>query len=147
MGKSLLMRTEASYSLNFMIYLQNIYLNQYISRKEDYKFPYTAPETIAFKKEYGLAYKELWDVIVSELSKRPENDMEMFHEKKDVFYRKLFIKSKEGLKQYHEFYIAFKTWWGSLAGSFSIDRSIDDPGRKVYVEFANLCFLCFTLKE
>ena len=39
MKNTLLMRTDASYSLNFLVYIQNIFLNRSQSRDE-LKFPY-----------------------------------------------------------------------------------------------------------
>lgn len=61
MENTLLMRTEASYSLNFLIYLQNIFLNQNNSRDE-LKFPYISISTkCEFQKDIHIRYRDLWD--------------------------------------------------------------------------------------
>ncbi len=76
MENSLLMRTEASYTLNFLIYLQNIYLNQ--NRYDDFKFPYHSSQ-IAFKKEFEVEFRSLWNKFSQEIAEHHRNDMKLFH--------------------------------------------------------------------
>ncbi|GKU84064.1 hypothetical protein [Niallia sp. NCCP-28] len=42
------------------------------------------------------------------------------------------------LNEFEEIYLSFKVWWNSLAGCFSIERSIDAPLDEVYKLLANL---------
>ncbi|MBA9029437.1 hypothetical protein [Peribacillus huizhouensis] len=129
------MRTEASCALNFLIYIQNIYLNQNLS-KEEYKFPYF-PLKVDFKEEFELKYKELWGEISQRISDHHSNGVKIFHEKKDLYFQSLFIDNKDSYKNYSEIYQTFRVWWDSLAGGFSIERSIDEKSEKLYVELAN----------
>ena len=134
MENSLQMRTEATYSLNFLVYLQNIFLNQNQS-KEEFKFPYIPIKHI-FQENFELCYKELWDEVSQRISEHPMNDIKIFNEEKDLFYQRLFKESDDNLTDYTEIYQSYKIWWDSFAGRFSVERSIDDVGQKLYMELA-----------
>ncbi|MCH1627932.1 hypothetical protein [Fredinandcohnia quinoae] len=135
MKNSLLMRTEATYTLNFLIFIQNIYYNQNCS-EEKYKFPYF-PSKLAFKEEFEVNFKDLWNEAFNRISQPNNQDMEIFCEEREFFYEQLFMKNAESLKDYSDIHKSFQVWWGSLAGQFSVERSIDEQGEKLYVELAN----------
>lgn len=135
MGNSLQMRTEATYSLNFLVYIQNIFLNQTQS-KEEFKFPYI-PIKYIFQEDFELCYKKLWDEVSQRISEHPMNDIKIFNEEKDLFYQSLFKPSNDNLKDYNEIYQSYKIWWDSFAGRFSVERSIDEVAQKLYMELAN----------
>lgn len=135
MENTLLMRTEASYSLNFLVYIQNIFLNQNQSRDE-LKFPYI-PTKCEFRKEFDVCYRELWDEVSKRISEHPINDLKIFTEEKNLFYQGLFAKNDDTLNEFNEIYQSFKVWWGSFAGRFSVERSINEYGQKIYTELAN----------
>lgn len=136
MGNSLLMTTEATYSLNFLIYIQNIFLNQN-QQNGKFKFPYM-PTRYMFREEFESTYKKLWDEVSERIFDQSINDMEIFYEEKNLFYQRLFVESDENLKDYTEMYQSFKIWWESFAGRISIERSISDEGWNLYVGLANL---------
>lgn len=135
MENSLQMRTEATYSLNFLVYLQNIFLNQNQS-KEEFKFPYI-PIEYNFKGEFEFCFKKLWDEVSQKISEHPMNDIKIFNEEKELFYQRLFKESDDNLRDYTEIYQSYKIWWDSFAGRFSVERTIDDKGQKLYMELAN----------
>ncbi|MEK5208201.1 hypothetical protein [Psychrobacillus sp. FSL H8-0510] len=136
MGNSLLITISASYNLNFLIYIQNIYLNQNQSEKEC-KYPFF-PSKIAFNEEFELNYKDLWDEIAERISisKPQSNDMRIFYEEKDLFYQRLFVIDLENLKKYAEIYKSFQVWWESIAGQLSVERSIDNNIQEIYNQLA-----------
>jgi len=137
MYNSLLLRTDALYSLNFLIYLQNIYLNQN-QRGEQFKFPYVT-EMIEFYDEFEMKFKELWEDILIKLSKEENNglDLKIFYEEKNLFYEKLFVPNFDSLKIYNEIYTGFDVWWSSEAGGFSVESVITDPLYNIYMELSN----------
>ncbi|MGE8081478.1 hypothetical protein [Peribacillus loiseleuriae] len=135
MENSLLIRTEAPYTLNFLIYTQNIYLNQN-RNEEELRFPYY-PSKVAFKEEFDLDYKNIWDKVSQRISDHHSNDVKIFYEEKDLFYQSLFVNNSDSLKEFNEIYKSFKVWWGSFAGHFAVERSIDEKGEKLYVELAS----------
>ena len=135
MENSLQMRTEATYSLKFLVYLQNIFLNQNQS-KEEFKFPYI-PIKYIFQEDFEMCFKKLWDEVSQRNSEHPMNDLKIFNEDKDLFYKRLFKESNDNLKDYNEIYQSYKIWWDSFAGRFSVERSIADTEQKLYMELAN----------
>ncbi|QKY68552.1 hypothetical protein [Lentibacillus sp. CBA3610] len=135
MENSLLMKTEASSALNFLVYIQNIFLNQNRS-EEEYRFPYI-PSKYIVKEEFELRFKELWDEVIQRVSEHPKNDMKIFYEEKDLFHQRLFVDGNDSLKEYSEIHQTFKVWWDSFAGRFSVERAIDEKGQKLYEELAN----------
>lgn len=135
MEQSLLMKTEALTSLNFMIYIQNIYLNQCRS-EEDIKFPYFST-IIAFKDDFELNYKELWNEVLQRISKDSVIGEKIFYKEKDLFYQQLFENNADSLINFYNIYKTFQVWWNSFAGRFSIEKSIDDAGYTLYLNLAN----------
>lgn len=67
------MRIDTPYTLNFLIYLQNIYLNQK-QREEQFKFPYLT-EMIRFYDDFEMKFKELWEDISIKLSEDDGNSI------------------------------------------------------------------------
>lgn len=64
MKSTLEIKTEASYSLNFLIYIQNIFLNQN-SSKEQYKFPYIySKSTFEFEEDFENRFRSLWNLEI-----------------------------------------------------------------------------------
>ncbi|MDQ7094565.1 hypothetical protein REC12_13290 [Desulfosporosinus sp. PR] len=136
MQNSLVMRTEATYVLNFLIYIQNIYFNQSRS-EEEYKFPYF-PSIIAFEEDFQTKYKDLWNEVSRRITEHQSNGVKIFYDEKDLFYQGLFLNNSDSLKKYSEIYKSFKIWWDSLAGGFSVERSIDVYCQELYEELASL---------
>lgn len=136
MKNTLLMRTEAPYSLNFLVYIQNIFLNRSQSRDE-LKFP-CIPSKCEFRKDFEISYRELWNEVSKRISEHPINDLKIFTDEKNLFYQCLYVESGDTLNEYNEIYQSFKVWWGSNAGQFAVERSIDEKGQEIYAELANL---------
>lgn len=138
MVDSFIMRTSASYSLNFMVYIQNIYLNQNSSEKDEYKFPYIPALNITFQEKFESSYIELWDEITRRITAYDVNDTKIFYEDKELFYQSLFVNCDSNLKEFNEIYNTFIIWWESFAGHFAIERSIDEVGQELYADLANI---------
>jgi L-rhamnose mutarotase len=130
------MRTEATHSLNFLVYIQNIFLNRSQS-KEALKFPYI-PTKCVFQKDFDMRFRKLWDEVSKRISEHPKNDVKIFTDEKHLFYQGLFVENGDNFKEFNKIYQSFKVWWDSFAGHFSVERSIDEKGQKIYAELANL---------
>ena len=133
MDNLLEMEIDTSFTLNLLIYIQNIYLNQ---NEKDLKFPYLSTKMV-FKEDFEIKYKELLDEVWQKIFSSNDNDLKVFYEDKDLFYQKLFENSPENLTSFNEVYKSFKVWWGSFAGQFSMERSIDEIGHTLYVDLTN----------
>ncbi|RTQ92515.1 hypothetical protein [Lysinibacillus telephonicus] len=136
MDSSLNIILNATNSLNFLIYLQNIYLNQN-HRGRHLKYPYLST-SISFKDDFDFEFKKLWNEVSQRICDDGGNDLHIFHHEKYVFYKKLFISSVDSLKMYDEVYTAFQVWWSQYAGQFAIERSVDAPMHSLYHNLANL---------
>jgi L-rhamnose mutarotase len=136
MENTLLIRTEASYSLNFLIYLQNIYLNQTQS-SDQLKYPYILTKC-EFRKDFEKSFKELWDLVSQRISEHPMHDQTIFFEEKLLFYKSLFVEHDDCLHKFTTIYLSYKVWWGSFAGRFAIETSFDAHGQDIYTELNNL---------
>ncbi|WP_079524378.1 hypothetical protein [Solibacillus isronensis] len=135
MKNTLLMVTEASYSLNFLVYIQNIFLNQGQTR-DDLKFPYI-PIKYGFREDFEMQYRELWGEISKRISEQRLDDAHIFIEDKYVFYHRLFVEQDDTLHAFNEIYKSFEVWWASFAGRFSVERSVDEKGQKIYAELSS----------
>ncbi|WP_432353717.1 hypothetical protein [Sporosarcina sp. A2] len=135
MENALYIRTEASHSLNFLVYIQNLYLNQSLSR-DDLKFPHI-PTKCVFRKDFDVCFNGLWDEVSKKIWEDPLYDLKLFAEEK-TFYQGLFIDNEATLYEFREIYQSFLVWWSSIAGHFSIERSIDEKVQETYAELTNL---------
>ena len=136
MKNTLLMVTDASYSLNFMIYLQNIFFNQRQS-SDDLKFPYLTTNC-EFHSEFEMRFRELWGEVVKRIAEDPINDTRIFSEEKKMFYQGLFANNTDAVNEFNEIYQSFNVWWISTAGRFAVGRSIDIPREKMYQDLTNV---------
>lgn len=135
MKKAFLMRTQAPYTLNFLIYIQNIYINQQ-NPEEELRYPYY-PNRLIFKDDFAYQYEKLWDEVTQTINKHPINDLKVFYDDKELFFTALFENNPENLQEFHQMYLSYKVWWDSIAGHFATERLIDDKEEMLYLELAN----------
>lgn len=136
MENSLLMCTEAPFSLNYLIYIQNIFLNQKRSKAE-YRYPFIPLKNIVFKEEFEFHFKNLWDKAIQRLADNRMNELKIISEDKDLVYQCLFVDSAVSLEEYKKIYQSFIVWWDSFAGRFTIEGSIAEPSDRLYAALAN----------
>lgn len=136
MKNSLEIGTDTSFALNFLIYIQNIYLNQ-DQNEEKLRFPYL-PITVVFKDDFEIKFKELWNEIFQRIAEDNKNGVIPFYEDKDLYYEKLFVINENSSKAFNQIYKTFNVWWHSFAGHISVEKSVDEMGQQLYTELANL---------
>ena len=102
MDNLLEMEIDTSFTLNFLMYIQNIYLSQNRNEK-DLKFPYLSTKLV-FKEDFEIKYKELLDGVSQKIFSGNDNDLIIFYEDKDLFYQKLFENSPDNLTSFNEVY-------------------------------------------
>ncbi|WLD94744.1 hypothetical protein [Alkalihalobacillus sp. AL-G] len=131
-GNSFFIRTEAHFTLNFLVYIHNIFLNQRSSEAD--RFPYWSYD-VKFVEEgtFQIAFNEKWNYLIGQLAEQPKNDQLIFYENSEFFYKGLFQETKENEAQFIEIKQSFLIWWKSFAGCFVIERTIDNHlHEKVY---------------
>lgn len=126
------LKTTTSTSLNFLIYIQNLYLSQRENGKN--RFPsYRVPFSV-FHEDFEANFHLLWETILEKMKENPDSDTQIFHEEKALFSTKLFNEQAVSAVKFEDIYRTFQNWWGSFAGSFAIQRAADDKVNQLYVE-------------
>lgn len=129
------LKTSASTSLNFLIYIQNLYLSQRESGKS--RFPsYRVPFSI-FHENFEENFQLLWETIFAKIEEKPERDQDIFHKEKEQFVTKLFNEQAASLVKFEDIHRTFQNWWGSFAGNFAIERAADDKMSQLYYDLTN----------
>ncbi|WP_436864534.1 hypothetical protein [Bacillus fungorum] len=129
MTDSFTIHTNTSYCLNFMIYIQNIYLNQK-EKKESLRFPYIARK-FNFTNDFEANFKELWHTLRKQIA-NDKYDSQIFHEENHIFYKKLFDTHLCNEKSFKELICSFKVWWTSIVGQLSLEHSVDKYVQQLY---------------
>lgn len=112
---TLLLVTGTSFTLNFLIYIQNIYLNQN-QTDEEIRFPYSSTE-IAFKEDFPKQYEQLWKAITEKVKLDNSYIYELSNEDKKLFYDRLLEVRQRPPNVLIRFIKAFKhggTAWQDL---------------------------------
>ncbi|MED3126501.1 hypothetical protein [Bacillus wiedmannii] len=129
MTDSFTIHTNTSYCLNFMIYIQNIYLNQK-ENKENLRFPYIAKQ-VNFSTDFEDNFKELWHTLRKQIANE-RYDLQIFYEENHVFYEKLFDTQLCNEDSFQELVCSFKVWWTSIAGQLSLEHSVSEYSEQLY---------------
>ncbi|PEY58836.1 hypothetical protein COJ37_22165 [Bacillus cereus] len=118
MTDSFTIHTNASHCLNFMIYIQNMYLNQK-EKKGNLRFPYIA-KTLHFSSDFETNFKELWHSLRKQIANN-RYDLQIFHEENHIFYEKLFNTQLCNEDSFKELVCSFQVWWTSIVGQLFND--------------------------
>lgn len=129
MTDSFTIHTNAPHCLNFMIYIQNIYLNQK-EKKENLKFPYIARQ-FNFSTNFEANFKELWHSLRKQMA-NDKYDSQIFYDENHIFYENLFDNHLCNKELFKELIYSFKVWWTSIAGQLSLEWSVSDFSRQLY---------------
>lgn len=133
------LEVNAPYSLNYLIFLQNIYLNQNMQQKDRLLFPYldSSKWGLLCQETFVSVFKELWEeVLQRNLNRRFDHNGILSGER--ILFQRLFEATEAGIFGYEESSKAFLAWWDSLAGKVAVERVFDDDTmNKIYKELAN----------
>ncbi|HDR4424031.1 TPA: hypothetical protein QCP59_004913 [Bacillus cereus] len=121
--------TNTSHCLNFMIYIQNMYLNQK-EKKENLRFPYIAKQ-LNFSTDFEANFKELWHTLRKKITD-DKYDSQIFYDENYIFYEKLFDTQLCNEDSFKELVCSFKVWWTSIAGQLSLEWSISEYSTQLY---------------
>lgn len=124
----------APYSLNFLIFLQNVYLNQ--NRKgRDLLFPAITTK-MGLRDSFEMKFKEQWNNVLQKLMEDCNDDLNVY-DNKDFFYPKQMREDITQFKLFQQVRTYFSTWWGSFAGQFAIERALDGITETLYIDLQN----------
>ncbi|MDA1609653.1 hypothetical protein PDK26_00025 [Bacillus cereus] len=129
MTDSFTIHTNAPHCLNFMIYIQNIYLNQK-EKKGNLRFPYIARQ-FNFSTNFETNFKELWHTLRKQVA-NDKYDSQIFYDENYMFYEKLFDNHLCNEELFKELICSFKVWWTSIAGQLSLEWSVSEYSTQLY---------------
>ncbi len=129
MTNSFTIYTNASHCLNFMIYIQNMYLNQK-EKTGNLRFPYIARQ-FNFSTNFETNFKELWHSLRKQIANE-RYDLQIFHEENHIFYEKLFDTQLCNEDSFKELICSFKVWWTSIVGQHSLEWSVSEYEQQLY---------------
>ena len=129
------MQMDATLTLNFLIYLQNLYLNQK-ENPERPRFPYS-PQPILFAEDFDEHFRVLWWEAEQRIAQDAASDMAMFYYERDMIGRQLFQKDVRAVNNFHGIGKSFEAWWDSLIGASSLERCVDERSLNLYRDLAD----------
>lgn len=132
------MEVNAPYSLNYLIFVQNIYLNSQNKDKENPLFPYVDSSMWGILRgDFEKTFTEVWIEVVKKNSQNGLYDHNGVLDFDKSLFLKLFENNKKGVFGYSESVKSFLAWWNGLYGKIAIEKVFDDDRiDKVYRELA-----------
>lgn len=132
------MEVNAPYSLNYLIAIQNIYLNSKNKDSERPLFPYIDRSTWGFVEDgFEETFAEVWEAAVEKNSHDHMYDHNGVLQFDKKLYQKLFVDNESGSFGFSESVKFFSAWWDGFHGKIAIEAVFDhDKMEKVYNELA-----------
>ncbi|WLR57368.1 group-specific protein [Mesobacillus subterraneus] len=132
------MEVNAPYSLNYLMTIQNIYLNSKYKESERPSFPYVDRSKWGLLgEEFEETFAEVWDASVKKNSQDHMYDHNGVLQVDKEIYQKLFQNNETGSFGYSESVKFFLAWWNGFHGKIAIEAVFDhDKMEKVYKELA-----------
>lgn len=132
------MEVNAPYSLNYLIYVQNIYLNSKNQDRETPLFPYVDSSTWGIlDDEFEQTYKEVWVETLNNNYSSGKYDHNGILNFDKALFEKLFENNGTGFFGYSESVKSFLAWWDGIYGKIAIEGVFDDDRmNKIYRELS-----------
>ncbi|RSD28846.1 hypothetical protein [Mesobacillus subterraneus] len=130
------LEAHAPFSLNYLVFLQNIFLNQDRKAENRLLHPYldSSKWGLLPGEEFITNFKAVWKETLQKNSDRRLDHYGIIHDQQLLFER-LFVQNEEGHHGFTESSAAFLAWWDSMAGRIAVERVFDaDMMQKVYQE-------------
>ncbi|WP_226670758.1 group-specific protein [Metabacillus litoralis] len=129
---------NAPYSLNYLIYVQNIFLNSRNQDRETPLFPYVdSSKWGLLNGEFEQTYREVWEETLNNnyLSGMYVHNGILDFDK--ALFQKLFENNEIGVFGYLESVKSFLAWWDGIYGKIAIEGIFDeDRMNKIYKELS-----------
>lgn len=105
--------TYCSHSVNYLIYLQNIFLNSHSSNNNSYYFPYWDNDETGFKSEdeFIARWKDSFRKIIN--GRYHANSEPLLVDKYSPIFLSLFEEGDKGIVHFEKNYKSFLSWWNT----------------------------------
>ena len=127
--QSLIFSSSASYTLNYLVFLQNVFLNQQAAPNEPLRFPYLN------SSHWGLLdgdvfqekFKNTFEYVIEHFSHHQSRAQELIlTNRQDELFRCLFEPSQIGMQGLEESFLSFITWWKHGAGGSYVSTRLNE---------------------
>lgn len=128
------------YSLNYLIFLQNIFYNSKNDNQENPLFPYVDSSNWGILKDevFEDNFQECWNAAIVKNSGTDMYNHNGILGTVNMFYQLLFEDNEIGKYGYSESVKSFLAWWDGIYGKIAISKVFDDDSlNKVYSELAH----------
>lgn len=136
-NNNLILKVASSYSLNYLIFVQNIFLN---NRDGSKHFPSidSSKWNILQEDEFQTKYKSIWDEVFKKNTQNTHYDYNGVLESDNQLYRQLFECNENGEYGFSESVKLFLSWWGNgYYGKVTMEILYETEGREIYDELLN----------
>jgi hypothetical protein len=132
------MEVNAPYTLNYLIYIQNIYLNSKNQDNDDPLFPYIDSSMWGIlDEEFENIFKEVWKEAANKNFQSRMYDHNGILDFDKALYQKLFENNVMGAFGYSESVKSFLAWWNGVFGKIATESVFDnDKINEVYRELS-----------
>lgn len=138
------LETTAPYSLNYLIFIQNLFLNNNSNNNPQSSFPnfHSSSWGILPKQRFDIKFKEIWNEVIYKNVQNQYYDSNGVLENDELLYRQLFDRNINGEFGFSESVKLFLSWWNGLYGKIAIERLFDSGGgQEIYNELSKSLIL------
>jgi hypothetical protein len=123
------------YSLNYLVFVQNIFLNSNDKNSRNPFFPYVDSSKwgILQNEEFEKTFKEIWNEVISKNRTNRLYDHNGILDFEKTSFKQLFEDNESGEFGYSESVKSFLAWWDGIYGKIAIGKVFDDDSmNKIY---------------
>ncbi|GIP53003.1 group-specific protein [Paenibacillus vini] len=130
--------SDAPYSLNYLVYIQNAYLNSKSDESINPKFPYIDVSKWALIDDelFLIRFNEIWEQVLRNIATNGHFDHNAVLTDNKALFRPLFQTNLNGETGYSESIKSFSAWWNGLAGRIAVEHFLDNQIFGIYQEMS-----------
>jgi hypothetical protein len=133
------LEVTAPYSLNYLIFIQNLFLNNNSNNNPHPLFPNfnSFSWSILPQEKFNIKFKEIWNEVIYKTEQNQYYDSNGVLENDRSFYRQLFDRNVNGEFGFSESVKLFLSWWNGFYGKIAIERLFEsEGGQGIYNELS-----------
>ncbi|EFI68642.1 group-specific protein [Lysinibacillus sp. HST-98] len=127
------LEVTAPYSLNYLIFIQNLFLNNSSNNNPQSPFPNfnSSGWGILPQEKFNIKFKEIWNEVINNTVQNQYYDSNGVLENESTFYRQLFDRNENGEFGFSESVKLFLSWWNGFHGKIAIEKLFESVGGQV----------------
>lgn len=133
------LEVTAPYSLNYLIFIQNLFLNNNSNNNLQPLFPNfnSLSWGILPQEKFNAKFKEIWNEVIYKNVQNQYYDSNGVLENDSSFYRQLFDRNVNGEFGFSESVKLFLSWWNRFYGKIAMERLFEsEGGQEIYNELS-----------